>query len=188
MVISMAVIIGIVFAIVLLLPRPNSIEQPAADVPNAAAGGVRTLSFTPPVPLGLDGWEATSAEVNRSTDDIRTWHVGYKTDAGKYVSIEVARDVTPTWQRAQLAGGGADGQQSIAGQTWQRFLQPDRDRHSLVREEGGVTVIATGDGGYPVLEQLVVAVEAGWKAAGVTWGAPADPAAPVPTPSETAAA
>jgi len=187
MVISMAVIIGIVFGVVLLLPRPNAIEQPAADVANAAEGAVRTLSFTPPVPLGLDGWAATSAQVNRSTDDVRTWHVGYRTPAAEYVSIEVARDVTPTWQRAQLAGGEPDGQQTIAGQTWQRFLQPDRNRHSLVREEGGVTVVATGDGGYPVLQQLVVAVEAGWQAAGVTWGAPADPSAPVPTPTDTAA-
>lgn len=188
MVISMAVIVGIVAAVVLLLPRPSSVQQPAADVPNAAAGAVRTLSFTPPVPIGLDGWEATSASVNRSTDDVRTWHVGYRTDAGKYVSIEVARDATPTWQRAQIAGGAADGEQAIAGQPWQRFLQLERDRHSLVREEGGVTVIATGDGGYPVLEQLVVALEAGWEAAGVTWGDPADPAAPVLTPTDTAAA
>ncbi|NAZ81923.1 DUF4245 family protein [Kineococcus sp. R8] len=188
MVISMAVILGIVMAVVLLLPRPNSIQQPAADVPNAASGGVRTLSFTPPVPLGLDGWEATSAEVNRSTDDIRTWHVGYRTAAGKYVSIEVARDVTPAWQRAQIAGGSADGEQTIDGETWQRFLQPERDRHSLVREQGGVTVIATGEGDYTVLGQLARGVEAGWAAAGVTWGDPADPSAPVPTPTATAAA
>ena len=35
---------------------------------------------------------------------------------------------------------------------------------------------------------LVAAVEAGWTAAGVTWGAPADPSAPVPTPTDTATA
>lgn len=173
MVISMGLILAMVFVVVWVIPRPSSVEQPPADVPNAAAGAVSQLSFVPPVPQGLDGWVATSAQVNRSTDDVRTWHVGYRTDDGEYVAVEVARDVTPTWQRAQTASGSADGTATVEGQEWDRFLQEDRGRHSLVRVQDGVTVVATGESDYDVLAELVTATGAGWAAAGSTWGAPA---------------
>lgn len=178
MVISMGLILAMVAVVVWLLPRPNAIEQPAADVENAASGAVSQLSFVPPVPLGLDGWTPTSAQVNRSTDDVRTWHVGYRTDDGEYLAIEVARDATPTWQRAQTASGSADGTATVEGQEWDRFLQEDRGRHSLVRESDGVTVVATGESDYDVLAELVTATEAGWTAVGSEWGAPATQAAP----------
>jgi len=173
MVISMGLILAMVFVVVWVVPRPSAVEQPPADVPNAAAGAASQLSFVPPVPQGLDGWTATSAQVNRSTDDVRTWHVGYRTDDGDYVAVEVARDVTPTWQRAQTAGGSADGTATVQDRQWDRFLQEDRGRRSLVRVQDGVTVVATGESDDDVLAELVTATEAGWAAVGSTWGAPA---------------
>ncbi len=173
MVISMAVILAFVAVVVWLLPRPNAVEQPPADVPNAAAGAASRLPFTPPVPTGLEGWTPTSAQVNRSTDAVLTWHVGYRTDEGEYVAVEVARDSTRAWLRAQTASGDADGSQVVGGRDWERYLQEDRGRHSLVRTQDGLTVVATGESGYDVLAELVTATEAGWAAAGSTWGSPA---------------
>ncbi|NAZ88799.1 DUF4245 domain-containing protein, partial [Kineococcus indalonis] len=172
MVLSMLVILGLVAVVVWAVPRPSSVQQPPADVANAASGAAGRLPFVPPVPAGLDGWTPTSAEVNRSTDDVATWHVGYRTDEGEHVAVEVARDATAAWRRAQTAGGAADGTLDVDGRPWERQLQPDRGRHSLVRTQDGVTVIATGEADYPVLAELVRATEAGWAAAGSTWGAP----------------
>ncbi|GAB3264360.1 hypothetical protein GCM10027586_20280 [Kineococcus gypseus] len=172
MVVSMAVILGIVALVVWVVPRPSSVQQPPADVPNAAAGAAQRLSFLPPVPRVPQGWTATSAQLNRSTDGVLTWHVGYRTAQGEYLALEAARDVTPAWVRAQTAGGGEDGTADVDGRSWERRLQEDRDRHSLVRTQDGVTVVATGEAGYPVITELVRATEAGWAAAGSTWGSP----------------
>lgn len=170
MVISMAVILGMVFVVVWLIPRPNAIEQPAVDVSNAAQGAASQLPFAPVVPDGPAGWTATSANVNRSTDGVVTWHIGYRTDAGKYLALETARDTTRTWLRAQTQSGDAQGEQTIGGEVWQRYLQPDRERYSLVRTQDGQTLLVTGEGGYGVLTELVQAAEAGWTKAGTPWG------------------
>ncbi|NYD23964.1 DUF4245 family protein [Kineococcus aurantiacus] len=170
MVISMLVILAMVAVVVWLLPRPNAIEQPAVDVANAASGAVSELPFNPVVPDGPQGWTATSANVNRSTDGVTTWHVGYRTDDGDYLALETARDTTRTWLRAQTQSGEADGEQTIGGEVWQRYLQEDRARYSLVRTQDGQTLLVTGEGGYDVLAELVTAAEAGWAAAGTPWG------------------
>ena len=172
MVLSMLVILGLVAVVVWAVPRPSGVQQPPADVANAASGAAGRLPFVPPVPAAPAGWTPTSAEVNRSTDGVLTWHVGYRTDEGQYVAVEVARDATPGWVRAQTASGAADGTEDVDGREWERQLQPDRGRHSLLRTQDGLTVIATGEADYPVLGELVRATEAGWASAGSTWGAP----------------
>lgn len=173
MVISMAVILALVAVVVWLLPRPNQIEQPAVDVANAAEGNAAALSFAPAVPDGPSGWTATSANVNRSTDGVVTWHVGYRSDEGQYLALEVAEDTTKTWLKAQTQSGTADGTRSIEGETWDGYLQEDRKRYSLVRTQDDLTVLVTGEGGYPVLTQLVTATVDGWTKAGTPWGAKA---------------
>ncbi|WP_170127204.1 DUF4245 domain-containing protein [Kineococcus rhizosphaerae] len=170
MVLSMAVILAFVAVVVWLIPRPNAIEQPAVDVRNAAAGAVSQLPFNPVVPDVPQGWTATSANVNRSTDGVLTWHVGYRTDGGKYLALETAQGTTRTWLKAQTQSGDADGEQTIDGQAWQRYLQPDRERYSLTRTQDGQTLLVTGEGGYDLLAQLVTAAEQGWADAGTPWG------------------
>ncbi len=171
MVISLAVILGMVFVLIAIIPRPNAIEQPAVDVDNAARGATSRLAFAPVVPDGPEGWTPTSANVNRSTDGVVTWHIGYRTDEGDHLALETARDTTPTWLRAQTQSGDARGEQTIDGEVWQRYLQPDRERYSLARTEDGQTLLVTGEGGYGVLAELVRAAEAGWEQAGTPWGA-----------------
>jgi hypothetical protein len=173
MVLSMAVILALVAVVVWLLPRPNGIEQPAVDVANAAEGAAASLSFAPPVPDGPAGWTATSANVNRSTDGVVTWHVGYRTDEGRYLALEVARDTTPTWLKAQTQSGTADGTRTVEGQAWDGYLQEDRARYSLVRTQDGLSALVTGEGGYDVLTELATATVRGWDAAGTPWGATA---------------
>lgn len=170
MVISMAVILAMVAVVVWLIPRPNGIEQPAIDVANAASGSASQLTFAPAVPVGVEAWKATSANVNRSTDGVVTWHVGYITDEQVPLALEVARDTTTTWFRAQTQSSVQDGEQDVAGLTWERYLQEDRDRYTLVREQDGLTVLVTGNGGYDVVGELAAATVAGWDAAGTPWG------------------
>ncbi|WP_328292434.1 DUF4245 domain-containing protein [Kineococcus sp. NBC_00420] len=173
MVLSMAVILALVAVVVWLLPRPNQIEQPAVDVANAAEGNAAALPFAPAVPDGPAGWTATSANVNRSTDGVVTWHVGYRSDEGQYLALEVAEDTTKTWLKAQTQGGTADGTRTVQGQPWDGYLQPDRKRYSLVRTQDGVTVLVTGEGGYAPITELVTATLDGWTKAGTPWGAKA---------------
>jgi len=173
MVISMAVILAFVAVVVWLLPRPNAIEQPAVDVANAASGAASQLPFAPAVPDGPQGWTATSANVNRSTDGVVTWHVGYRTDDGKFLALEIAQDTTASWLRAQTQSGTEQDPQTIDGQQWEAYLQEDRARYSVARTQDDLTVLVTGEGGYALLGELVTATLDGWEQAGTPWGATA---------------
>ena len=164
MVLSMAVILALVALVLLLLPRPNAVEQPPVDVRSAAVGAAATLPFDPVVPAGLpQGWKPTSAYSKRSTDDVLAWHVGYLTPAGEYAAVEVAAGATDAWVRAQTSAPQPTAAQrrTVAGVEWRELYREDRDRSTLLREDGGVTTLVTGGAGFEELSALAEAVLAG---------------------------
>ena len=164
MVLSMLVILAVVGVVLLLLPRPNAVEQPAADVRSAAVAAARELSFDPVVPAALpEGWKPTSAYSRRSTDDVIAWHVGYLTPEGKYAAVEMAADATPRWVQAQTSDPRptAARQRTVGGAQWQEFYREDRDRSTLLREDAGITTLVTGGADLEELSVLAGAVLAG---------------------------
>ena len=164
MVLSMLVILAVVAVVLLLLPRPNAVEQPPVDVRSAAVAEARRLPFDPVVPAALpEGWKPTSAYSRRSTDDVVAWHIGYLTPQGKYAAVEVAVDATRGWVKAQTSSGGPTQAQrrTVGGVQWQELYREDRDRSTLLREDGGTTTLVTGGADFEELAVLAGAVLAG---------------------------
>jgi len=155
MVISMAVVVGIVVALLLLVPRVNSITQPPVDVNLGVRAASGQVQFTPSVPTGLpEGWRATSVRTVRSTADVVMWHVGYETPTQQYAAVQQGKDAPAEWVRAQVNRAPTAGTQRVDGEEWTRYIRADKTQNSLVLVHGPVTTVVTGTAGFDELAQL----------------------------------
>lgn len=160
MVRSLAVVLGVVLAVVLLVPRPNEGATLVVEVAQVAARQQSEARFTLGVPTELRaGWRASSADLRRSTDDVPTWHVGMSAPSGQAVTFEQAKDVTKEWLAVQTARGAVAGEYDVDGTTWQKRSRPDRNTQSLIRVDGDVTTIVTGTTGYAELAEVAASIE-----------------------------
>ena len=155
MVMSLAVVVGIVVALLLLVPRVNSVTQPPLDVAQAVSPARQVVGFTPSVPQGLpEGWRATSVRTARSTADVLMWHVGYQTPTQQYAAVQQGMDAPAEWVRAQVNRAAKAGVQRVGGAEWTRYVRADKTQNSLVRVHGRVTTVVTGTAGFGELAEL----------------------------------
>jgi hypothetical protein len=130
---SMLVILGMVAVLVAVVPRVQSIQQPAVDATSVVADAVRQSGLPFDSPVGLpDGWWATNARYAASTDGLPTWQAGWRTPKGDYVAIRQTKTASPAWLQAATSGGQQTGTTVIDGRTWTRFYDSDNKRTSLV--------------------------------------------------------
>lgn len=159
MVRSLVVIGGITLLVVFAVARVSSVSQPPVDVRGSALGVAREATFPIERPVGLpEGWTATSVRYVRSTDDLRTWHVGYRTPDGAYVAVEQTRGATGAWLAAETGRAPRVGTSTVGGRTWEKYDRESKTQRSLVHEPRqrtqGVTTVVTGTGTFPQLELL----------------------------------
>lgn len=159
MLISMAIVVGIVLVLLMLVVRVSSVTQPPVDVARGAQVAATRVEFTPSVPAGLPAdWRATSVRTTRSTAEVITWHAGFVTGANDYAALEQGQDAPAEWVRAQVNRAREDGTQQVSGQAWQRYVREDKVQNSLVHTRGAVTTIVTGTAGFDDLALLAASL------------------------------
>lgn len=161
MLLSLAVIVGLVALLLVLVPRPNKIPQRAVDVTAAVAGASAELGFTPADPDLPAGWTARTADVQEATDGVPTWHLTYTSPSGRYVGVQQAANATPAWEARQVTDGREEGTVAVGGRTWVVRSRTDRGITSWVLREPPVTTIVTGTADEPELSLFATAVVAG---------------------------
>lgn len=160
MLISMAVIVGLILVFVLLVPRPNQIPARTLDVTAAAAAATEELGFAPADPTLPAGWVARTADVQRGTDQIPTWHLTYTSPSGRYVGVQQAADATDRWEARQVTDGTDQGTIAVGGATWTIRSRIDRNITSWVLRQTPVTTVVTGTALEPELALFATAVVA----------------------------
>lgn len=159
MVLSLGVVLAIVVALLLLVPRVNSVTQPPVDVANGARAAAEQVSFKPSVPVGLPAdWRPTSVRTTVATAQVLTWHAGYVIAGQQYAAVEQGKNAPADWLRAQTNRGRPDGTSVIDGVVWQRILRTDKVQNSLVHTRGAVTTVVTGTASYDQLAVLAAAL------------------------------
>ena len=159
MLISMAVIVGIVVALLLLVPRPNQIPTRSLDVTAAALAARAELGFAPADPQLPAGWTARSADVQRATDDLPTWHLTYTTPSGHYAGVQQTAKATAAWEANQVTGGNpAQGNRTVGSHDWIIRSRLDRGITSLVYRQPPITTVVTGTATQAEIDQLALAV------------------------------
>ncbi|MDQ1539189.1 MAG: hypothetical protein QOE58_3582 [Actinomycetota bacterium] len=169
MVISLVVIMVAVLAWVLMVPRVRDINQPAVDVTSVAAAVRQESGWAISQPQLPAGWKATSVRFDAVADPVKTWHAGYLSPDGHYVSMDqtAVAGATSRWISGRISHGQADGILSAAGMTWQKFSSEGVVQRSLVssarvsKGSGGheVTTVLSGTAPYAQLVQFAEAMK-----------------------------
>jgi Protein of unknown function (DUF4245) len=164
MVISMVVIMAAVLAWVAMVPRVAEISQPAVDVTSVARQMRLETGWAISQPALPAGWKATNVRFATAADGLRTWHAGYLSPDGNYISIdqtEVA-GATDDWVSARTANGQPEGTLSAAGTTWDKLSSRDAVQRSLVSRGSaarGLTTVLSGTASYAQLAKFAGALE-----------------------------
>jgi hypothetical protein len=152
-------LVAAVFALVLLVPRPNSVPQETVDATAAARSAAARLGFTPAVPVGLAGWTATVADLRHGTSGILTWHLGLLTPTGDYAGVEQATTSSSAWEMSLSGGATPLGFVTIDGRSWEYLDKAERNTTTLIlREPGRATLVTAKGGGLVDAETLVRAL------------------------------
>jgi hypothetical protein len=146
MVRSLVVVVAIVVGLVLLVPRPQGVEQPAVDVTSAATAATRTLGFEVAVPRGLPPtWVPTSAGVQDGVDGVRAWAITYRTPSG-YAGLRQASTPSDRWESVAVIHGRPGDTETVGGVFWLHRDRPDRGTTNLVRRLDGMTWVTSSLG------------------------------------------
>lgn len=167
MVISMVLILVAVLAWVAMVPRVNQISQPAVDVGSVARAVRQETSWAISQPALPAGWKATNVRFSVAGDGLKTWHAGYLSPEGNYVSIDQTKDATERWVSAQTAQGQAEGTMSAAGRSWQKLSSASTIQRSLVSrgsdssgsDASDLTTVLSGTAPYAQLAQFAEALQ-----------------------------
>ncbi|GLY14709.1 DUF4245 domain-containing protein [Kineosporia rhizophila] len=162
MLLSMAVIVGIVLVLLLLVPRPNEVPTRSIDPASAAVGAQADLGFTPVVPELSEGWTPRAAGLQlKATDDVTAWQLTYTTPSGTYAGVQQAENPTEAWESRQVTDGKEDGTENVGGLEWVNRSRTDRGTTSWVhRGDNGITTIVTGTADETQMAQFATAVAA----------------------------
>jgi hypothetical protein len=160
MLLSMAVIVGLILVFLLLVPRPNQIPERSLDVTAAARNSAAELGFAPADPSLPEGWTARTADVQRGTDQLPTWHLTYTSPSGFYVGVQQTKNATKDWEARQVTDGGEQGSTTVGGQTWVIRSRTDRGITNWVLRRPPITTVVTGTAPEPELALFATAVAA----------------------------
>jgi Tfp pilus assembly protein PilV len=159
MVISMVFIMAAVLAWVAMVPRVREINQPAVDVTSVAMQVRQETGWAISQPQLPAAWKATNARFDSAADGVRTWHAGYLSPDGHYVSIDQTEvtGATEDWTSERTSNGQADGTLSAAGRTWHKLSSRDILQRSLVSKGSAahdLTTVLSGTAPYAQLAQF----------------------------------
>jgi hypothetical protein len=164
MVISMVVIVAAVLAWVALVPRVREVSQPAVDVTSVARQVRQETGWAISQPRLPAGWKATNVRFDSAPAGVRTWHAGYLSPDGQYLSIDQTEGggATQSWLSDRTAHGQAEGTLPAAGRTWLKLSARDIVQRSLVSKGPGphdLTTVLSGTAPYPQLAQFAEALQ-----------------------------
>ena len=162
MVISMVVILAAVLAWVAMVPRVREVSQPAVDVTSVATQVRGDTGWAISQPQLPSGWKATNARFTPVAGGVGTWHAGYLSPDGQYVSIDQtpATGAGQSWVSAVTSDGRAEGTLDAAGTTWRKLSSRDTVQRSLLSRGSGARPLVTVLSGTAPYGQLAEFAEA----------------------------
>ncbi|YAL83964.1 DUF4245 domain-containing protein [Dermacoccaceae bacterium W4C1] len=161
MILSMIVVIVGAFVWLALVPRTSTVPQREVGDPNGIAREVAiSTKWDVALPQKLpQGWSPVNVQLVQFSNEPQSWHAGYKAPSGDFAALDQTPESTPPWLRGRTAQGTRDGQVSIAGVTWDKYVAGDR--RALVRssELGGLATIVSGEASWQELQTFAAALQ-----------------------------
>jgi hypothetical protein len=165
LVLALAASLGVVFIIVLLVPRSDGPIDRRVDVAAVARQAQLGQEEQLAVPELPDGWSSNAAELRvNDVDGVTAWYIGYLTPSDEYVGMYQGFDANPTWVADQLSRTIATGVTTIDGVEWtvydnrQSSADVGNARYGLVTETGTSTFVLIGTATTEEFETLATAL------------------------------
>ena len=119
LVLALIASLGIMLAIVLIVPRDDSNRIQKVDYMSIAAEASASSGKQIVAPELPDGWWANSARWSpKPVDGVQNWYVGFVGPKNQYVGLTQAFGINPTWLALQLKNNTKTGTQAIGAYTW----------------------------------------------------------------------
>ncbi|MFB2556559.1 DUF4245 domain-containing protein [Herbiconiux liangxiaofengii] len=165
---ALLVSVGLVAAIIIVVPRPEQSMLADVDYRQVAVSAQASM----PVPLAVPDlpaeWTSNAAELRSGTaDGVVSWYIGLISPTDQYVGLSQAIDANPTWLADQVARGLASGVVTLDGVEWTVYDNRARTtdevgnaEYALTAESGASTYVVFGSADPDEIEQVATAIAA----------------------------
>jgi Protein of unknown function (DUF4245) len=127
LVLALVASLGIMIAIVLIVPRDDSNRIQSVDYKSIAAEAHASSDKQIVAPELPSGWWSNSARWSPSpADGVQNWYVGFVGPKNQYIGLTQAFGINPTWLAFQLKNSAKTGTQAVGDYTWDIYeaLEP----------------------------------------------------------------
>lgn len=162
MLLSLAVVLIPVGLIMALFTHNPPQKAKAVDWQGPLTVARREAPYPVLAPTFASGWTATKAQWTKQGAPLpdgtpavgNEWHMAWISPDELYYGL----DQRDSQERDLIAkasrDGKPDGDSSVKGVVWTRYLSPDERTRALARQADGVTTVVSGDVPYANLEQF----------------------------------
>lgn len=157
---SLLVVLALVAGLIALVPRVDSVRQPAVDAASVVAYAVKESGTPFTYPVGLPaGWTPTTARYAASTDSLPTWQAGWTTPSGQFVTLREALNATPAWIATGITGGKVTGSVDVGGKTWEVRTDERNQVHVVSVSPDKLTTVVAASAGMDEIRVFVEALQ-----------------------------
>lgn len=156
-VITVAITLAAVFAVMGLRPERDVTFTPDVDVEEAAGWTSDVADYTAIVPDVPEEWTANYARwENRAELGVTAWEVGYSVEEQSFLSFAQTDEPNPAWVNDQTRQISATGEETVDGLTFEVRENDERKYYVLDSEANTVDGTAIVLGGEATAEQFDV--------------------------------
>ncbi len=163
---SLGLVLLVALALLAVTWRAKPDPVRVVDLKSATSAARFQVDWPVLSPEGLtDNWRATSARLSAADGGAIEWYVGMVTPTENFASVAqsdpTGRTAVTKFVSDRTLQGVESGTSIVGGTTWRRFVSDDGRTRSLVRSDGGVTIVVSGTSEWAELNSFVTALRAG---------------------------
>lgn len=149
MIITMAVLVGVLAVMWFMNPEPDMTYSRDEDVAEAAGWADEVTDYSPISPDVTEGWTANYARWETLPEfGVEVWEAGYTTNAVNFLGFAQTDDANPAWINSETDQASATGTTTVGDLRFETREDGSRQYYVLQGEDNhidGTTVVITSD-------------------------------------------
>jgi hypothetical protein len=127
LVLALLASLGVMLAIILVVPRDDSNRIQPVDYKSIAAEAQASSGQQIIAPeLPAEWWSNSARWSPKPADGVQNWYVGFVGPKNQYVGLTQAFGINPTWLAFQLKNSAKTGTQAVGNRTWDVYEALER--------------------------------------------------------------
>ena len=163
LVLALLATLGIVALIMFVAGRPEPPAKPPVDYQAIAAQAQPTVAATLASPTLPGGWRANSARLDKGSDGVTSWYIGFVTPKDQFVALRQGIAANDSWLASQLPRMKSTGTATIAGLDWRLYdnrgaADPGNLAYAMTATVDDSTFVLFGTAATPEFEALATSL------------------------------